>query len=215
MAVNLAFLFFLVHFRIVKNLIDQHFLFYAKSVANLLVSWHRAELPGSNLFHFLMCYLTREDAAQVFINFFFTLGLHSQRSFSSQCSFTSLIYRLSVTYASSLTCGFRPFQKDISPSSHIFHLPEKLIHQIPIRPQINGWKSIVDMCHSLIYYGFSLLCTLCSQRSGLLQFVHFKLRMITAFPLRSCLYCAISFCLLFWSSWKVAMWRMSGKKGKL
>ena len=147
-------------FRIVKNLIDQHFLFYAKSVANLLVSWHRAELPGSNLFHFLMCYLTREDAAQVFINFFFTLGLHSQRSFSSQCFFTSLIYRLSVTYASSLTCGFRPFQKDISPSSHIFHLPEKLIHQIPIRPQISGWKSIVDMCHSLIYYGF-FCCVLC------------------------------------------------------
>lgn len=147
--------------------------------------------------------------------FFFTLGLHSQRSFSSQRFFTGLIYRLSVTYASSLTCGFRPFQKDISPSSHIFHLPEKLIHQIPIRPQISGWKSIVDMCHSLIYYGFSLLCTLCSQRSGILQFVHFKLRMITAFPLRSCLYCTISFCLLFWSSWKVAMWRMSGKKGKL
>ena len=202
-------------FRIVKNLINQHFLFHAKSVANLLVSCHRVELPGCNLFHVLMCYLTREDAAQVFINFFFTLGLHSQRSFSSQRFFTSLIYRLSVTYASSLTCGFRPFQKDISPSSHIFHLPEKLIHQIPIRPQINGWKSIVDMCHSLIYYGFSLLCTLCSQRSGLLQFVHFKLRMITAFPLRSCLYCTISFCLLFWSSWKVAMWRMSGKKGKL
>lgn len=54
------------------------------------------------------------------------------------------------------------------------------------------------MCHSLIYYGFSLLYTLCSQRGGLLQFVHFKLRMITAFPLRSGLYCTISFCLLYY-----------------
>ena len=57
-------------FRIVKNLINQHFLFHAKSVANLLVSCHRAELLGSNLFHVLMCYLTREEAAQVFIFFF-------------------------------------------------------------------------------------------------------------------------------------------------